>query len=362
MARHELNRDGKLLGIQAARGVAALLVLVFHAERALSLPQYVGRLPLDGVTGFGHTGVDFFFVLSGFIIYSVHNADIGQPRRLGHYAGRRISRIFPPYWVVTAGVLLITLAGHGWDGLPGWPDAAASLLLVPHGTPPIVGVAWTLEREMIFYVLFGLAILSRPLALVAVAAWAGLTCTSLLLPGSGLHLGPLALGTYDLQFAIGLATAWVLRRPGPARSGLTALAGLAAFLGAGIAENMGALPHEALVSRMAYGIASAVIILGLVGMERQGRLHVGKFMVLLGAASYSLYLVHLTPLTLTVRGLAVAGVVGLMPGWLVMAICCSVAVIVSITFHKMVELPLTRAAQRLATRVFTPGSTVARVT
>lgn len=113
---------------------------------------------------------------------------------------------------------------------------------------------------------------------------------------------------------------------------------------------------------MAYGIASAIIILGLVGMERQDRLHVGKFMVLLGAASYSLYLVHLIPLTLTARGLAVAGVVGLMPGWLVMAVACAVAVIVSIAFHKIVELPLTRAAQRLATRVLTPGSTVARAT
>ncbi len=97
-------------------------------------------------------------------------------------------------------------------------------------------------------------------------------------------------------------------------------------------------------------------------MERQGRLHVGKLMVLLGAASYSLYLVHLVPLTLTARGLAVAGVVGLMPGWLAMAICCSVAVIAGIAFHKVVELPLTRAAQRLATRALTPGSTVARVT
>ena len=101
-----------LLGIRAARGVAALLVLVFHAERAVSLPQYLGHQPLGGITGFGHAGVDFF-VLSGFIIYAVRHGDIGQPGRFARYAGRRLSRIYPPYWVVTAGVLLLTLVGAG---------------------------------------------------------------------------------------------------------------------------------------------------------------------------------------------------------------------------------------------------------
>ena len=103
--------DGKLLGIQAARGIAALLVVAYHAERALSLPQYVGRMPLDGITGFGHAGVDFFFVLSGFIILTVHGVDLGQPGRFRRYAARRVCRIYPPYWIVTALVLMLTFAG-----------------------------------------------------------------------------------------------------------------------------------------------------------------------------------------------------------------------------------------------------------
>ncbi len=69
----------KLQSIEAARGIAALLVVEFHGERALALPQYVGHMPLGGVTGFMHTGVDFFFVLSGYIIFAVHRADIGRP-------------------------------------------------------------------------------------------------------------------------------------------------------------------------------------------------------------------------------------------------------------------------------------------
>ena len=360
LRNHAPQDDGKLLGIQAARGVAALLVLVFHAERAVSLPQYLGHQPLGGITGFGHAGVDFFFVLSGFIIYAVHNGDIGQPGRFARYAGRRLSRIYPPYWVVTAGVLLLTLAGHGWDGLPGWTDVVGSLLLVPHGAEPILGVAWTLEREMIFYLLFGLAILNRQLAFVAVAAWVGLTGMAALLPGGGIRLGAVAAGSYDLLFAMGIATAHALRRGTPARSGLIAMAGVAGFLAAGAAEDLSLLPHEAWVSRLAYGVASCTIILGLVGAERQGRLRVGRVMVLLGAASYSIYLVHIIPLGLTTRVLVAAGAVGRVPGWTVMAAACLVAAVAGIAFHLLVERPVTRAAQRLATRLLTPERPAAR--
>lgn len=359
--RHPAPHDhGKLLGVQAARGIAALLVVAFHAERAVSLPQYLGHQPLGGITGFGHAGVDFFFVLSGFIIYTVHNGDIGRPGQFARYAGRRVSRIYPPYWMVTAIVLLIMLAGHGWDGLPGWTDVIGSLLLVPHGAEPILGVAWTLEREMIFYLLFGIAILDRRAAFAVVAAWVGLTCIAAWLPSGAVWFGPLAAGSYDMLFAMGLVTAEVLRRANPAGSRLIALAGVAAFLAAGAAEDLALLPHEAWVSRMAYGAASCTIILGLVAAERQGRLSVGRGMVLLGAASYSIYLVHTILLGLTTRALTAAGAVGRIPGWTVMAAACLVAVIAGILFHLLVERPATRAAQRLATRLTPRESSAAR--
>ena len=71
------NPAGKLIGVQAARGIAALFVVLYHTGRMLSLEQYVGRDPWGGLFHFGHAGVDFFFVLSGFIIYYVHHKDIG---------------------------------------------------------------------------------------------------------------------------------------------------------------------------------------------------------------------------------------------------------------------------------------------
>ena len=352
--------DGKLLGIQAARGIAALLVVAYHAERALSLPQYVGRMPLDGITGFGHAGVDFFFVLSGFIILTVHGVDLGRPERFRRYAARRACRIYPPYWVVTALVLVLAFAGHGWDGLPGWQHLAASVLLVPHGEPPVLGVGWTLEYEIVFYLLFGLAILSRRAAFLVVGGWVALSIAAVL-AGSGSSLGRASMDGYHVLFLIGLAAAWIVQRGTPARSGVIAALGVAAFLAAGVTEDLGWLAHDGFLPRIAYGLASGAVVVGAVGLERQGRLRIGRALALLGAASYSIYLVHLVPLTLTARVLAMAGVVGIMPGWLVMAVCCLVAVAAAVVFYLIVERPVTRAAQRLATRLIEPRDQAIRL-
>jgi exopolysaccharide production protein ExoZ len=85
----------RLEGVEAARGVAALLVVLYHA--ALHVEGDVpGSAVLWGLPHFGHAGVDFFFVLSGFIISFVHRRDLGRPDRLGHYLERpRLSAYVP---------------------------------------------------------------------------------------------------------------------------------------------------------------------------------------------------------------------------------------------------------------------------
>src|SRR5580692_2096905 len=103
------GQGGRLLGIQLARGAAAVLVVLYHAGRGLALPQYLGHVPLGGLFNFGHAGIDFFFVLSGFIIFTVHHGDIGRPSALPRYVWRRLARIYPIYWVVTAIVIALAL-------------------------------------------------------------------------------------------------------------------------------------------------------------------------------------------------------------------------------------------------------------
>lgn len=336
-----------LLGLQAARGVAALLVVLYHAERALALPQYLGRPGWSGITGFGHAGVDFFFVLSGFVIFHVHGADLGQPAALRRYAARRAARIYPPYWAATAAVLAAAAASHGPAALPGPGALLPALLLAPGSSPPL-SVAWTLLHEAEFYLVFGLAIWRLRLGLLAALAWAALGAVPL--PPGLEPLRAWGAGPHDALFPLGVAAAWAARHVSCPRPSALALAGAALFLLAGVAENAGLLPPNGLPGRIAYGLPAAALIVGLVGKERAGRLRVPPALALLGAASYAVYLVHSPVLGYAARAMAASGLLPWVPDALAVALAVGAAVAAGLLFHRRAERPLCAAAARLLAR------------
>lgn len=328
-----------LLGLQAARGIAALLVVLFHAPTLLSLPQYLGYAPLAGWFRFGHAGVDFFFVLSGFIIMHTHGEDIGRPERLQRYARRRASRIYPVYWVVCALLLVMALfsADRAAELTP-W-HVLASLLLIPHGQEPFLRVAWTLQYEMLFYICFGGAILLR-----RAGPWLAAACVALVAAGPWLEPAIPSIGflttPYLLEFLGGVAAAMLVCRSAVPLPRLAAIGGIALFLVTGLAENAGGLPVACFASTILFGIASTMIVAGLAAIESEGRLHVPRVLVGIGAASYVIYLLHVTVIGLTARMLAMTGQIRLPPGWVVFALVVGVVVVTGVLFHRLVELPL----------------------
>ena len=108
--------------------------------------------------------VDFFFVLSGFIIFGAHRDDISKPRSLPSYLTKRFIWIYPTFWMIFAAVFL-----GAWvvpslrSTLPS--DAGIvlkTLLLLPqHGGSPVIVVAWSLQYEVLFYLFFALLVLDK---------------------------------------------------------------------------------------------------------------------------------------------------------------------------------------------------------
>ena len=330
---------GRLAGVQGARGIAALMVVVYHATRSVSLPQYLGHIPFGNVFGFGHAGVDFFFVLSGFIITHAHMADVGHPQRLYRYLWRRATRVYPIYWFVTA----FEFSRSAFS-----PDAATrlapshllhSLLLLPEAAGPLVGVAWTLRYEMLFYLLFALTIIDRRFCKTLISGtvllvWIG-TMTASTDPWLDLLLSP-----FNIEFLIGIAAANVLMRHQIPRSPAFVAVGVIFFLATGTMELLGLVPLNGLLGRMLYGGASATILLGLVEAERQGRFRLGKIGVMLGDCSYGLYLIHLLVISLTVRLCSEIGILRLLPVGVLITTLVALPLAIAVTLHLRVELPI----------------------
>ena len=114
----------KLRSIEMLRAIAALLVVLFHAQGIFE--QRTGVTPFAGLFVSGSRGVDLFFVISGFIIAHVHARDVGRPWRLANYVFNRAARIYPAVWITTLFAASLYAMGFGGaDKAESWPGGAS---------------------------------------------------------------------------------------------------------------------------------------------------------------------------------------------------------------------------------------------
>jgi peptidoglycan/LPS O-acetylase OafA/YrhL len=151
--------------MEGLRGLAVLLVFFVHFY-ALFAHNLRGGSWLHGVFHFlgviGNTGVDLFFVMSGYLIYG---ALIRREVGYGKFTRRRVERIYPTFLVVF--VIYLTLSAlfpaenkiHG-SFLTAGLYVLANLFLLPGilAIKPIVTVAWSLSYEFLFYLTIPLLI------------------------------------------------------------------------------------------------------------------------------------------------------------------------------------------------------------
>jgi len=343
------STDGTLTTVQAARGCAATAVVLSHAATLLAAPSYLGGAPLHGVFRAGHAGVDFFFVLSGFIICMVHRRDIGQPSALPIYVWKRLMRIYPAYWLGLALLLLLAAMhltaaiGVTLDHAAPWP-LLLSIALLPQHQAPLLGISWTLQHEMLFYLMFGLAIANRRVGLAACGVWLAIVLAATLVrPHVSLPWAPASLlydfvgASYHLQFLLGAGVAWLVRHDRLPLPRVLCAAGVASLLLAAALENGGAIAYLGLASQALFGTAAAAVLAGAATAERRGTLQAGPGGAFLGAASYAIYLVHVPVMAAVCPLLAASGWLGTLPGWLLMAVLAATGIAAGIAMHLAFE-------------------------
>jgi peptidoglycan/LPS O-acetylase OafA/YrhL len=280
-----------LLSVQYLRGVAALLVVFYHCFVQLGRFGYAGGMP-----GPFASGVDIFFVISGFIMW--HTTCDGTVGTLEFWK-RRVIRIVPLYWLVTTVYVAILLIAPGYMQSARFDlyHVAASYFFIPVIHPvatqfvwPLVVPGWTLNYEMFFYLLFGLTLPFRNevRAIGTVTLLIAIVCLRAF-DLQAKSIFDFYTSSIILEFAFGVALGY-LYSTGASVPGFPAilmvLAGIAGLALSSIFDIR--TPSRAVT----FGIPALLIVAGAVFYERSHQVTEVGLAKLLGDASYSIYLLH----------------------------------------------------------------------
>ncbi|MBV8915180.1 MAG: acyltransferase, partial [Acetobacteraceae bacterium] len=336
----------KLRGLELMRGIAALSVAMAHSDSAIGNIAALGLGRWHSWELPGSPGVEFFFVLSGFVMGLMHAGEIGPGGRPLAFLWRRACRIYPLYLFL----LLFPLWRYWGAPIVTAPHIAAWASLLPIRTDNLIVVAWTLRQELVFYAVFALCLLPRIgravlLAwIVATVGWCLLGWQADLPRLMGIVVNHL-LSPFNFEFCAGLLAAVLFRRI----RGDTSLALVLVLAGvATIGWRMGldgwGVDYGPAAARLVYGAGYASVLLGLSMLERSGtvpfRGRWGRFAVAAGAVSYPLYLCHLLVIDVLADRLVAAGLAPWLGANAVFALFLGISVLVATGLAYLVDRPI----------------------
>jgi exopolysaccharide production protein ExoZ len=286
----------ELIGVQYLRAVAVILVVIHHL--------YTNEIKYLFIPQLGGFGVDIFFVISGFIMWhTTAETNISVIEFWRH----RIIRIVPLYWFfLSIMVLVAVVAPQSLKSTVITPEnAIKSFLFIPHLhvvqkiIAPILIPGWSLNYEMYFYFLFGVALLvpSRPFR----ATLLGVLLLGLVALGLVVQPEGAVAVTYTnpalLKFLGGIILAILYRSNWLEGTAL----GLTLLLIGTLSRSISISDGYGLFESLA-GLSSTTIVAGALALEPALRRSPSVLLHTVGNASYSIYLSHLSLVRLSELG------------------------------------------------------------
>ena len=278
-------------GLQAIRGFAAISVMLFHGSQIIK--EHTGYSEPEVLFNQGYLGVDIFFVLSGFIIAYTRAKKKEQALI---FLSKRISRIFPSYWIATS-LLILGYTLFPQHDQPFKTDSSiilGSFMLLPQPRY-VLGVAWTLYYEMIFYTWCSI---TRDLSSMWTSglAWSGLILGALAFDvKTSLYWVNSLLNPVILEFFLGFITARAFCNLSLS-SNQGRIIMFLGFLSLSITVLATKLLHiyppetnaQDTTRIIFFGLPSAIIVFGAAYWNN----HRVGLLSRIGDSSYSLYLIH----------------------------------------------------------------------
>ncbi len=298
----------KLNSIQVLRGVASIAVVLYHML-IIEKKYSGGDLYLPAVFKIGQSGVDLFFVISGFIMVTITQRKWGPEVDRGEFLLHRFARIYPNYWFyffVTLSVIIVqpTLVNASQGNQFNF---FTSLLLIPSSTLPLVLVAWSLIYEVYFYLVFSTILKFRKKQVVTfLFVWLIFLITVNffyrypLNPVIGLLTSP-----YSIEFILGAFSALLISNKRvqrfPVWFFLVIIMGLILAMPFLFHRFYATDLTEVFRQSIVFGIVFSLLVIASVELEKRLDLRLPAFLIKIGDVSYTIYLSHVLILGVTGR-------------------------------------------------------------
>lgn len=307
----------------------------------------------------GGNGVSLFFMVSGFILslpFINERLNNGKKVVLSQYYLRRLTRLEPPYLVALIIAFLATMLAKNYSFADMLPHFGASAVymhnVIYDSASPILGVAWSLEVEVQFYLLapffcfvflisnsiFRRVLLFLLIILFALYAW------------KQNFVQPTILPHFLCYFLAGmlLADLYMLKHRPLLNNRLGFVLGILIFVGSPfiISVNLFSL----FILKFALFICAFYLVLF---NERLKHIFQNRYLTLVGGMCYSIYLLHTLIISALFNGLkqwdTLGGIAGII---FYTAIAIAAVLIISAIFYKLVEQPCMRKGWWLRKRSF----------
>lgn len=349
--------EQRIENIQSLRGLAVMLVIMFHLVSSEKNYGQGYRL-LSDYWAIGMSGVDMFFVISGFVMMVISRSLFKRKGVAWRFLYDRITRIYPLYWTFSLLALVLFLARP--DLLKrnlhaGEVDVIGSFLLLPQHEAPLLMTGWTLIHEMYFYLVVAMMLFfSERKVPVFLGLWAGVViCANLFLTPFASPAFQLLTHPLTIEFIIGCLVALIIHRGVTCAGMYCLITGVLAWVGGYTLHAYLGLGLEPTGwSRVVlFGIPSALVIYGMVVLEITKGKRLPNWAIQLGDASYSIYLSHILVMGALGRigvGYESTARADIRP--IILMIMVSTIIAFGMACYRFVEKPMIHAARRVLVR------------
>jgi peptidoglycan/LPS O-acetylase OafA/YrhL len=345
-----IKKSGKLETLQDLRGIAAMIVLLFHASGLFK--AYLNQTYAFGIFKQGYVGVDLFFVLSGFIITYIHMRDIGNPEKFKQFVFKRFMRIYPVCWAVLLPIAIafMLIPSFGSENNITIDALLKSFLLFPQENH-LITVLWSLCNELTFYLIFSILIHFKPkIAYTALTLWIlGTALVSFNIVQIDIFALKSIFSPMNFEFLIGCVVAYLVNRR-IFVSNYLILVGVVLLSLFWTVENLEIFKLQRV---LAYGIPFAILVYGVVIQEvKYEKSYSNRVLRFLGDASYSIYLVHYPILSILNKVFAKLNLYNLFGSYIAMSLIILMTTIFGIIFYLIVERPIISFSKKLGNKLF----------